>query len=214
MVSYTHMERFVLDTNLFFNMENGLGIGNKTEMVVVAVTKAMKKMKEEQRGEFFVPPKIIDEFLSFFDDKEQPFILEFISMITVKSPDLHTAQFPAIITWQLVDDVRTRNYRGQTAAEDEIKQAAQHMLAQETLDKKDFEIQLGPIVKRFRTKYRQATRFGFLDSAVDLELIVLAKEVEGFLVSTDEGVMKWGRIFGVKEMSAPMFGKKVTDENL
>ena len=60
---------------------------------------------------------------------------------------------------------------------------------------------IGKFIKSFRERYRQATRFGFLDSTTDLDLIVLTKELDGFLVSTDEGVVSWGRVFGVKEIS-------------
>ena len=38
---------------------------------------------------------------------------------------------------------------------------------------------------------------------------VLAKELDAFLVSTDEGVVSWGREFGVKEMEASLFGQKL-----
>jgi RNA ligase partner protein len=203
------MEKYVLDTNLFFNMENGLGLGSKTEEVVVRLTKAMKEAKQAGSAEFFVPPSIVDEFLSFFEDKEQPFIKDFRSALTVKAPDLGAVQVPSTLLWQLVDDVRTRNFRGQAVAEEEIRQATKLMQSAE-MSKKDSEIALGPVIKRFRTKYRQATRFGFLDSAADLELIILAKEIGGVLVSTDEGVIRWSRTFGIREMSAPVFGQKMT----
>lgn len=201
------MEKYVLDTNLFFNMESGLGIGKKTEEVVVALTGAMSKLKAQGVAEFFAPPRIIDEFLSFFEDKNQQFIKEFLAVLTVQSPNMHNAPVSAAIVSQLVDEARSRNYRGQTIAEEEIVSAAKESLA--SLDKKAFQIQLGPVIKKFRDRYRQATRFGFLDSVADLELIVLAKEVDGSVVSADEGVLKWGRVFGVKEMSAPVFGRKI-----
>jgi predicted DNA-binding protein (UPF0278 family) len=43
----------------------------------------------------------------------------------------------------------------------------------------------------------------------DLDLVVLAKQKDGFLVSTDEGVLSWGRVFGVKEMPAAVFSKRL-----
>jgi RNA ligase partner protein len=204
------MDRYILDTNLFFNMESGMGLGTKTEEVVVALTAAMKRHKETKTAEFYAPPKIVDEFLSFFEDKEQAFIKDFLSCLTVKSPDLHAVQFPTAMTSQLIEDIRARSYRGQNVAEEELAAAARAMQESPAIDKKDFEMKMGPIIKRFRARYRQATRFGFLDSVADFELIVLAKELDGFLVSTDEGVMKWGRVFGVKEIAASVFGKKMS----
>ncbi|MBI2034587.1 MAG: hypothetical protein HYT11_02535, partial [Candidatus Levybacteria bacterium] len=50
------MDRYVLDTNLFFNMEPGLGLGKKTEEVVMATTLGIKKLKEKAMAEFYMPP--------------------------------------------------------------------------------------------------------------------------------------------------------------
>ena len=204
------MEKYVLDTNLFFNMEPGLGLGRKTEEVVVAATKAMKALKEKKLAEFYMPPAIVNEFLSFFEDKEQRFIKDFLAQITVKSPDVSKVDFNAAVFYKIVADIRERSYRGLTIGEEEIKRTAQGFLGQPKLEKKDLEIKVGEFVKNLRERYRNATRTGFLDSVADLDLIVLAKEVDGYIVSTDEGVIAWGRIFGVKEMDAKVFGKKLS----
>ena len=47
------MERYVLDANLFFNMEAGLGLGEKTESVVKNLTSIAKKLKTNKKSEFF-----------------------------------------------------------------------------------------------------------------------------------------------------------------
>ena len=68
------MKRYILDANLFFNMESGLGFGRKTEEVVVGITNIGKSLKQIQKAEFLMPPRVIDEFLSFFEEKSQNFI--------------------------------------------------------------------------------------------------------------------------------------------
>lgn len=203
------MDKYVLDTNLFFNMEPGLGIGKKTEEVVVTATATMKKLKETGNVEFYMPPRIVDEFLSFFEDKEQPFLKAFLAEISVKSPDLHKVQFPAEVFYKIVEDVRGRSYRGLTIGEEELKKTAQQLMGKPRLEGKEYEIKIGQFVKTLRDRYRQATRTGFLDSLADLDIIVLAKELDAYLVSTDEGVINWGRIFGVKEVSAQVFGQRL-----
>jgi uncharacterized protein len=97
-------------------------------------------------------------------------------------------------------------------AEEEIKKAGQMFIGKEHMDKVLFEKSIGPVVKTFRERYRNATRVGFLDSLADLDLIMLAKEYDGAVVSTDEGVLKWGRMFGIREMPAHVFGKIMRDE--
>ncbi|NTU73278.1 RNA ligase partner protein [Candidatus Roizmanbacteria bacterium] len=211
-IIYTSMNTYVLDTNLFFNMEAGFDMGEKTESVIVNLTRIIKSLQGRQQDVFLMPPKIVDELLSFFDDENQSFLKEFLAHITVKSPDLYAMQIPAILLAQYIDESRTRNYRGQTICEEEMLNVGRQMVGIESLDKKGFEMKVGPVVRHFRDRYRQATRFGFVDSVADLELILLAKEQEAFLISTDEGVLKWGKILGVKEMSAAVFGKKIRDE--
>ncbi len=201
------MTTYILDTNLFFNMEAGLGLGSKTEEVVRTVTEGIKQHSEDKKNQFFVPPKIVEEFLSFFEDKQQQFIQDFLKTVTVKSPHIHDIQLPATVFYQLVDDIRTRSYRGLTIGDESIQQAGKKMAGKEYAQKKDFEIAIGSVVKNFRDRYRQATRFGFLDSVADLDLIMLAKEQDGVLVTADEGVIRWGRVFGVREISLSVFGE-------
>lgn len=203
------MEKYVLDTNLFFNMEAGLNLGKKTEEVIINLTKILKTIKKKKAAEFFLPPRVVNEFLSFFEDKNQTLIKNFLSEVTIKSPDINKISFSAPVFYQLIENVRTRNYRGITIGEEEIIKAGKLMINKKELSKKEFEIKIGGVIKNFRERYRQATRLGFLDSLADLDLIVLAKEIDGFLVSSDEGVVGWGRLFGVKETPVCVFGEKM-----
>ncbi len=205
------MDTYILDTNLFFNMEAGLNLGQKTEEVVKNITSAAKKLKESKQAIILLPPRVVEEFLSFFENKEQPFIKDFLSSVSVQSPSFNEMTIPASVLYQIIEDIRGRSYRGMTVAEEEIQNAGKDMMGKPELSKMDFQITIGKAVKGFRDRYRQATRFGFIDSLADLDLIMLAKETDGYLVSTDEGVTKWGRVFGIKEMSASVFGTKVSE---
>lgn len=200
------MKRYVLDTNIFFNMSADIGLGKKTEEVVKNLTQLIKKNQDK---EFYISPSIKDEFLSFFKDKNQDFIKNFLSSVIIKSPDYNKISFSANVFYLLINESRQRVYRGLNIAEEEIIRAGKLMMGQKELNKKEFQIKIGEIIKSFREKYRKITRFGFIDSVADLDLIVLAKELDGFLVSTDEGVIYWGRVFGVKEVPATVFVKQL-----
>ncbi len=205
------MESYILDTNLFFNMEPGLGIAKNTKGVIDQLTRATRILKDTKRGTLYMPTRVVDEFVSFFDHTDMGLAQTFLKEVTTKSPNTTTINFNSSVFYTLVDDVRTRNLRGLSVAEDEILKAARSMLGVGQLIKKDFEMKIGPTVKSMRERYRQATRVGFLDSVADLDIIVLAQETNGFVVSSDEGLLKWGRLFGVKEMRAPVFGSLVTE---
>src|SRR5438552_2690495 len=132
------MDRYVLDTNLFFNMEPGLGLGKKTQEVIEKTTQGMKKIKEGKVAEFFMTPSVVSELLSFFDDKDQKFLKDFLSQISVKAPDISKLDFPAKVFYKLVEDIRGRSYRGLIIAEEELKNAVSKMQGSQKLDKKDF----------------------------------------------------------------------------
>jgi uncharacterized protein len=205
------MESFILDTNLFFNIGAGLGMGKNTIEIVKKLTEIIKKLKTNKKADFYMPPKIVDEFLSFFDDKNNEVIKIFLSSINIKSPNQGAIDFSSQIFYRLIEDIRDRSYRGLNIAEEEIIKAVEANLNKKFESKKDFQITIGKSIKSFRDRYRNATRTGFLDSVADLDLIVLSKEINGFLVTSDEGVLSWGRGFGIKEMPSSIFRKRLED---
>jgi len=205
------MENFILDTNLFFNIGAGLEMGKTTEAIVIKLTEIIKKFKKTKKANFYMPARIVDEFLSFFENKNQEFIKNFLSAINIKSPNPSAIDFSAQVFYRLIEDIRNRSYRGLNIAEEEIIKTGETMSGKKTESKKDFQIAIGKFIKNFRDRYRNATRTGFLDSLADLDLIVLSKEIDGFLVTSDEGVLSWGRIFGIREMPASIFQKRLED---
>lgn len=192
-------------------MQADLGLGSKTEEIVRGLTEKILKLKKNKKAEFYMPPRIVEEFLSFFDDRNQGFLKDFLSTLEVKSPDVSKINFSAGVFYKLVEDIRARSYRGLTVGEEEISNAARLMMGSGPLEKKDFEIKTGGVIKKFRERYRNATRTGFLDSVADLDLIALALEQDGYLITSDEGVLNWGRTFGVKEMPSAVFRKRLED---
>ncbi len=206
-----NMENFILDANLFFNMQAGLGLGKKTEEVILGLTKKARELKNIKKADFFMPPSVVSEFLSFFEDKGQPLLKNFLSVITIKAPDYGKINFSSVVFGELVGEIRQRSYRGLNIGEEEIEKAGRSLQGKKDLDTKGFQIEIGKNIKTFRERYRTATRIGFLDSVADLDLIVLAKETNGFVVSTDEGVIAWARKFGVKELPAIAFLGRLND---
>lgn len=203
------MDKYVLDTNLFFNMEPGLGLGSNTNDVIKKTTLAFKEIIKENKRQFLMPPSIVKEIKSFFEEETQT-LKEFFAEITIKSPNISDTAFPASLFYVLVEEIRERSRRGLEIAEDELYKAVSSLAPIELTNKKDIQIKTGFFTKNLRERYRQATRVKFLDSIADLDLIVLAKEEDAYLVSTDEGVVVWGRRFGVKEMDPEVFGKILT----
>lgn len=192
-------------------MQAGIDLGKNTKETIESLTGQMKVLKSRKLAEFYMPPRIVEEFLSFFENKNEEYVQDFLSTVIVKSPTVGTSMLPATVFYSIVDEIRKRSYRGSNIAEEEIEKAGQEMLQQQSLDKKDFQIKIGAFIKKFRDRYRNATRYGFLDSVADLDVIVLAKELDGTVVSTDEGVIYWARLFGVREALPDVWKKQLSE---
>lgn len=199
---------YILDTNLFFNMEAGMGMGDKTEDIIVTIT-GLIRARKSQGDLFYMPPRIMEELLSFFEDENQPFLREFLSELIIKSPEIQNMQINAGMFYKVINEIRVRSYRGMDIGEEEMRKTGAMFMGKEMVDKKGFEMAVGPAIKKFRERYRNATRVGFLDSLADLDIIMLAKELNGIVITADEGVTKWGRMFGVIELPPAVFAERM-----
>ena len=184
-------------------MEIKSGFGSTSKEVISSFVPLAKKLMQEDKASFYIAPRIYEELVSFFEG--QTFFEELLSVLIIKSPTITDIQFNAAVFYQLIDEIRERSYRGLRIAEEAIDQAAKKTLTLSEPDRKSYQQSLQEPIKHLRDRYRQATRFNFLDSLADLDLIVLSKELNGILVSSDEGVIRWGRIFGIKEIPAQKF---------
>lgn len=206
------METYILDTNLLFNMEANMGLGDTSKDIMTSLTSALKKAKTDKKISAVMAPRIVEEIKSFFENPaEEQFLNDFLSEVTVKSPSLTELSISAQVMADYIEESRERGYRGMNVGEEEIAHAGAMFMGTESLPKKEFQMTIGKTVKNFRDRYRNATRTGFIDSLADFDLIMLAKEQNGYLVSTDEGVIRWGRMLGVKEVGPVVFGKKIQE---
>ena len=191
---------FILDTNLFFNLQSGLTWGKTSEEVIKAFTIFSSKLTSTSKATFYMTPGIVEEFKGFFDS-EPNYVHDFLTTITITSPDLTKNVVGASIMREFVEEARTRAYRGMKVAEEEFDSVAKSMIGKEKLSNVDYQKQLGQVITKFRERFRHATRFNFIDSTSDFDLILLARQVNGALVSADEGVTRWGRLMGVTEIA-------------
>jgi len=202
------MNTYVLDTNILFNMEAQLGLGNSTKEILENLVKILP-IAQKQQEVVVVPPAIVQEMESFFDNQDGSVLKAFLGFVTVRSPSVCDISISGAIFNTLIDDYRSRAYRGMKVSEEEITKTAEMFMGKEVLPQKEFQITIGKIVTSLRDRYRNATRTGTIDSQADFDLIMIAKESQGALVTTDEGVKLWARKIGVTEMSSQVFGKKM-----
>lgn len=196
---------FCIDTNILFTFQKSINLGsNPTE-----VAQTLHRVGASRQARFHIPPRIIAEIRTMTDSKALPDIEQFLSIALVRSPTLHDKVIGVTTLYDYVEESRLRATQGLHIAEDALVQTAQSFQGKSTLSRVDVQKALQPTKENLRSRYRNATRTGFIDSQADLDLLFLARETDAYLVSADEGVIVWGRKIGVKEIDLAHFGSAI-----
>jgi RNA ligase partner protein len=172
-------DRVVLDTSLFVNPEVRNDFG-KTP--TDALNGFLELAEQIPSLNFYMPSSIFNELLNFVDEEKIPG--RFMAIINQKSPSKHELTCPAYLLYELVEDMRDRINKGLRIAEKAVRNAGKE-------DDRE-------LIKGMRKNYRDALREGILDSKEDVDLILLAKELDALLVTVDHGAIKWAEKLGVR----------------
>ena len=176
--------RFVIDTSLFVNPHARENFGKDPSAAVRGFVKLIKK---RSGGDFFIPPSISKELRFFIGEKEAHQLDLYVKK---RAPNTYALYLPAAVLNDFIEDVRHRINKGLRLAEE---------FAQDNRPENDEKL------KRLRDKYRDAVRTGLVDSKEDFDLLLLAKELEATLVSSDEGVLKFADKIGCEWLNASKF---------
>lgn len=194
------MNIYIFDTNLFFNLEVETDFGKNPYEIMTSITDYARALRGAGKAAFYMPPRIVEEIYTFVPETDER-IQKLLAEVVIKAPESDKMTFGAGVFYEIVQDIRNRSYRGLQVAEEELKNVANDThLIQDNLSHIDSQKALGVHITRLRERYRTATRVKFLDSLADLDIIALAYELEGNVVSADEGVIQWARKFGVREV--------------
>ncbi len=175
--------KFVLDTSLFVNPAARAKFGKTPDSAVKAFIKIVNSMDIS----LYMPPLIFKELSNFIKPKTAE---QLDIVIKKKSANMHAIYLPAAVLEDFIEDVRVRMSKGLRLAEEFAKD-----------NRPDNEIKL----RKLREKYREALRTGILDSREDFELLLLAKELEATVVTSDEGVIKFANNIGCEWINATRF---------
>lgn len=106
------------------------------------------------------------------------------AVFKVKSPRKYELQIPAFLLYEFIEDLRKRINKGLRVAEEAVRLSSGK--------------NPGEVINTLRRKYREALREGILDSREDLELILLALELDGIILSADRGVLLMADKLGIR----------------
>jgi len=110
---------------------------------------------------------------------------EFEMVVRIRSPRRFKLFIPADFLYEFINEVRYRVNKGLRIAEEHTREASSCE-------------DVGKLISKLREKYREALRQGIIDSKEDVDVLLLAYELDGILVSADEGLRTWADKIGIK----------------
>ena len=180
------MRAFVLDTSVFTNPDVYRQFGETGEAALAAFLDLGRRV----RAQFYMPTSVYEELGQMKD--LSALAPSFEAVVRIRSPRKGSLMLPGEVLYEFIEEVRSRIDRGLRIAEESTKMASQ---ATEAAD-------VGRLVNRLRDRYREALRQGILDSREDVDVLLLAYELDGVLVSGDEGMRKWADKVGIQIINA------------
>ena len=174
----------VLDTSMFSDPQSRKWLGTSTASSVNTFLKLASYAKDLR---FFMPRSIRDELVNLAGT-EIPLL---DTQVTIKSPSIYEMNIPSALFYEFLEDLRSRFDKGLRVTEDVIRKD-QHKNEDEK-------------IRILREKYRSALRDGIVDSKEDFEVILLAKELRGTVVTADKGLQKYADKIGVGIIDAHVF---------
>ena len=176
------MENFILDTSVFTNPDVYQTFGETDQLGAI---ENFIHLAIHSGANFYMPTSVYDEMLKMVNLKH--LAPEFEMVVRIRSPRKYSIMIPSEILYELIEEIRHRINKGLRIAEEHTKEAGK--LAEEDV---------GKVVNKLREKYREALRQGIIDSREDVDVLLLAYELDGVIVTADEGLRKWADKVGIK----------------
>ncbi len=181
-------ESFILDTSIFTNPDYYLQFGKDKTSALLGFIELASRVK----AHFFMPTSVYEELDKILDLGDLKGKFEVV--VKIRSPRRHSITIPSYFLYEFVEEVRYRINKGLRVAESHIREAGK--LEPEAV---------GKLISSLREKYREALRQGIIDSKEDADVLLLAYELDGVLVSGDEGLKRWADKVGIKLIDAKNF---------
>lgn len=209
-------QRFVLDTTAVTDAHTREkeGFSDLTEQINATIDLIADARLYLEISCYIPYPSVYSELRDFLrrNDCKDEVMAKIDTWLVKKTPDRYEVKIPAEIFYEYVDFMRDRINKGMTVAEEAIWDSSIECLFTTTKAKSKSEIEqeierdvIGATIAKFREKYRNALRYGILDSAPDIDVLLLAKELDAAVVASDYGVQKWAERLGLRYVEAWSF---------
>lgn len=185
-------DRVVLDTSVFTNPDVYRQFGDEP----LEALRRFSALALETPLSFYMPVSVYRELSNMVDLSDVGKDVELA--LRIRSPRRYQLMIPADLLYELIDEIRKRIDKGLRIAEQAV--TARHDTEEES-------------VRRLRARYREALRQGIVDSREDMDVILLAYELDAEVATADEGIVTWADklgipIMNVRNLRATMEGLK------
>ena len=166
------MENIILDTGVFVGQFFG-------KSPIESFNNFLSLIAKNKGHRFYMPPSVLEELKKFIDESDIG--IKSLNVLRIKAPKKHELSVPAYFLYTFVTDMRKRIDKGLRIAENATRSDGK----------------MDEIIKSLRATYREAMREGIIDSKEDVDLLLLAKELNGILVTADKGLTFWAQELGI-----------------
>jgi len=170
----------VPDTSIFTNPDIYVQFGDSPSQ---ALTNFLLMVAElEGQVAVYIPTSVFEELKRMLKELKLP--PKARSVLKIKSPKKYELYIPAFLMYEFIEDLRNRINKGLRIAEEAVKASTY---------KKPEEV-----IRFLRRRYREVLREGIVDSKEDLEIILLALELDAIVLSADRGVLNMADKLGLR----------------
>jgi len=187
----------ILDTSIFVNPDSRTYFGNTPKE---AFSNFLDQLKDKKQINCYIPPSVYEELAKFID-KFPP--TQKTILINKKPPSSYQTPVPAMLVYEFIEEMRIRINKGLRIAE---KYTRKGLTSPVPAEKERNE----NLIKRLREEYRTALREGVIDSKEDFDLVLLAKELNAYLATSDLGLVKWAQKLGISCINAQELKELIT----
>ncbi|ABR54688.1 Protein of unknown function UPF0278 [Methanococcus vannielii SB] len=206
-------QRFCLDTTAITDsgVRKSLGatnISESAEKIMDIISKARVKLDISCHIPYNT---VYNELIGFLNREgcKNEIIIKVDTWLVKKTPNRYEIKIPSEILYEYIKDLRERINKGMRISENAMYETALEAYILKKPEEKNKDDVLNEVlsktVNNFRDKYRNALRGGTLDSAPDLDVLLLAKELDAAVVANDEGIEKWAQRLGLRFVNAKDF---------
>jgi hypothetical protein len=182
------ISNITIDTSIFVNPASRVFFGHTPDD---ALNNFLQKLKEKKDIFCAMPPSVYEELMKFIE--KQPAAKDAL-LLHKKPPSSYETPIPSLFLYEFIEEFRARINKGLRIAE---KYTRNELKIKSQEGRPDEEI-----IKRLREEYRIALREGIIDSKEDFDLLLLAKELDAYLATSDNGLIKWAQKLGIPCLTA------------